>query len=392
MTIPWSRRLAASFFSSLAVTATSYAATLLALYLVSQLSLGSIVTYAGTFLLPAFVLFVVLLIGGLIDAFRSWWGALLAGLVGGLLGAAAGGLAVAHSDIMKILTTAVGFYLFFIVAAAATGALLGRKVWQLWNERPATRGRIAFVRVPSANLDDGIVTGIPRVPVDRDVADKQWDDYVAALTGSGYQVIEVAPADRLPDAVFVEDAAVVLSPSVAVLTRPGAEPRRAEVASVGDKLREHGFTLYELEAPGTLDGGDVLIVGTTVYVGRTERTDADGVRQLREVVAMAGLDLTVVAVPLPNGLHLKSVATALPDGTVLVAGTEIDPGLFGRALRVPLGSGANVVPLDGGTVLVPASSAATAELVADLGYNVVKVDVSEFEKREGGVSCLSVRV
>jgi dimethylargininase len=105
---------------------------------------------------------------------------------------------------------------------------------------------------------------------------------------------------------------------------------------------------------------------------------------------MAGLDLTVVAVPVKAGLHLKSSASALPDGTVLVSG-ELEPGVFGRALRVPTGDSANVVPLDERTVLVPASAPGTAELVADLGYTVVKVDLSEFEKLEGSASCLSIR-
>jgi len=391
MITPWSRRLTASFFAALSTALVTFAVTDLALYLVSQLSLAAIVSYAAVLALPALVLLIVVFIGGLIDALSSWWGALLAGLVGGLLGAAAGGLAAAKGDLIKYLDSIVGFYLFFIVAGTVTAALLARVVWRAWISRPATRGRVAFVRVPSAKLADGIVTNRPRVLIDRDAADKQWDDYVSALTGAGWQIVEVAAADDQPDAVFVEDAAVVLSPSVAVLTRPGAEARRAEVAAVGDRLRESGFTLYELEAPGTLDGGDVLVVGSTVYVGRSGRTDADGIRQLREVVAMAGLELTVVAVPVPTGtLHLKSSASALPDGTVLVA-SDLEPGVFGRALRVPAGEDANVVALDERTVLVPASAPGTADLVADLGYTVVKVDLSEFEKLEGSASCLSVR-
>jgi dimethylargininase len=392
MTTPWSRRLAASFFAALSTALVAFAATVLALYLINSLSLQAILNFSNTFALPALVLLVIAFVAGLIDAFASWWGALLAGLVGGLLGGAAGGLAIAHADVVKILDQVVGFYLFFIVAATVTAALLARRVWRVWMSRPATRGRVAFVRVPSANLAEGIVSARSGVHVDRDTADRQWDDYVAALTGSGWQIVEVAQADDQPDAVFVADTAVVLSSNIAVLTRPGAEARRAEVAAVGDRLRENGFILYELEAPGTLDGGDVLVVGKTVYVGRSGRTDADGIRQLREVVAMAGLDLTVVAVPVPSGLHLTASASALPDGTVLVSGTELDPAVFGRALRVPVGEGSNVVALDERTVLVPASAPGTAELVADLGYTVVKADLSEFEKLEGSASCLSIRV
>jgi dimethylargininase len=393
MTTPWSRRLAASFFAALSTALVAYAVTVLAFFLVdsaSSLSLQTLLPLAENFALPALVLLIVAFIGGLIDAFASWWGALLTGLVGGLLGAAAGGLSVARGDVVQILDQVVAFYFLFIVAATVTGALLGRRVWRSWIARPATRGRVAFVRVPSAQLAEGIVTNVPRVLVDRDAADKQWDDYISALTGAGWKIVEVAPADDQPDAVFVEDAAVVLSPSVAVLTRPGAEARRAEVAAVGDRLRENGFTLYEIEAPGTLDGGDVLVVGKTVYVGRSGRTDGDGIRQLREVVAMAGLDLTVVAVPVTTGLHLKSSASVLPDGTVLISGT-LEASVFGRALRVPEGNSANVIPLDERTVLVPAAAPGTADLVADLGYTVVKVDLSEFAKIEGDPTCLSIR-
>jgi dimethylargininase len=392
MTIPFTRRLTAAFLASLAVSVTAFAAAVFALYLVNALSLGSIATAADTFALPALVLLVVLLAAGLIDAFASWWGSLLAGLVGGLLGSAAGGLTIAGKDIVKVLDQVVGFYGVFIVAATVTAALLGHKVWAGWVARPAVSGRVALVRMPAAKLAEGIVTNIPRTLVDRDLADRQWDDYVAALTGSGWQTVEVDQADDLPDSVFVEDAAVVLTPSVAVLTRPGAEARRAEVAAVGDKLRAQGLTLYELEAPGTLDGGDVLVVGTTVYVGRSGRTDADGIRQLREVVAMAKLDLDVVAVPVHGGLHLSTSASALPDGTVLYSSPELDGGMFGRSLRVPVGNSANTIALDERTVLVPASSPGTAELVADLGYTVVKVDLSEFEKLEGSASCLSIRL
>jgi len=393
MTTPWSRRLTAAFLAALATAVVTFGATVLAFFLVdsaSSLSLQTLLPLAENFALPALVLLIIAFIAGLIDAFASWWGALLAGLVGGLIGAATGGLSIAHGDVVKILDQVVAFYFLFIVAATVTGALLGRRVWRARAAHPARRGRVAFVRVPSAKLPEATVTNVPRVLVDRDAADRQWDEYISALTGSGWQVVEIDAADDQPDAVFVEDAAVVLSPTVAVLTRPGAEARRREVAAAGDRLRQNGFTLYELEAPGTLDGGDVLRAGTTLYVGSSGRTDGDGIRQLREVIAMAGLDLTVVAVPVRSGLHLSSSAGVLPDGTVLI-GAELEASAFERALRVPAGNGANVVALDERTVLVPASAPGTADLIADLGYTVVKVDLSEFEKVEGVPSGLSIR-
>jgi len=146
-----------------------------------------------------------------------------------------------------------------------------------------------------------------------------------------------------------------------------------------------------IEAPGTLDGGDVLQVGATVYVGRGGRTDGEGVRQLRRHAATRGR--TVVAVPLRAVLHLKSAVTALPDGTFVTS----DPARFDAAVLpavrlVPEEAGSHVVPVGGGRIVMSASAPRSAALFDDLGFDVVTVDIGEFEKREGCVTCLSVLV
>ena len=142
----------------------------------------------------------------------------------------------------------------------------------------------------------------------------------------------------MPDSVFIEDA-VVMFDDTAVITSPGAESRRGETAAVEDTVRDLGLTIRRIELPGTLDGGDVLKVGRTVYVGRGGRTNAEGIRQLRTIVTPLGF--TVVAVPTTKVLHLKSAVTALPDGTVIGYPPLVDdPAIFDRFLAVPEEAGA----------------------------------------------------
>src|SRR5919106_3872221 len=172
----------------------------------------------------------------------------------------------------------------------------------------------ALIRRPGPGLADGIVTHTDRVPVDVDLAVRQWDAYVRALADNGWDLVEVPPADECPDAVFVEDT-VVLYRGLAVLTRPGADARRPEVDGVAEVVESLGCAVVRIQGPGTLDGGDVLEVGSTVYVGLSGRTNGEGLRQLRN--ALEPLGATVVAVPVTKVLHLKSAVTALPDGTVI---------------------------------------------------------------------------
>jgi dimethylargininase len=249
---------------------------------------------------------------------------------------------------------------------------------------------IALVRRPSPRMADGIVTHIDRTPVDAERAVAQHAAYVDALAAAGWEIREVEPADDLPDSAFIEDTMVVCD-GLAVLSRPGAPERQAEVAGAEGAVRALGLDVERIQAPGTLDGGDVLQVGDTVYVGRGGRTNGEGIRQLRRHLATRGR--TVVPVPLRQVLHLKSAVTALPDGTFIAADADlVDNAPFPTLRAVPEEGGAHVVVLGGGAVLMAASAPRSAELFADLGFDVVAVDVSEFEKMEGCVTCLSVLV
>jgi dimethylargininase len=262
----------------------------------------------------------------------------------------------------------------------------------------------ALVRRPGPRLAEGLVSHIERQDVDVALALRQWQSYVDALTGAGWRVVEVPPADDCPDAVFVEDPVVVYG-RTAVLARSGAPARRAETAGVEQMLA--GYEVRRIEAPGTLDGGDVLKIADTIYVGRSDRTNDEGIRQLAIHLEGAGADrypaadhphelmpgVTVVPVPVTKVLHLKSAVTALPDGTVIGYPPLVDdPSVFPAFLPVPEESGAHVVLLGGDRVLMAASAPKTAALLAARGLAPITVDISEFEKLEGCVTCLSVRL
>ena len=252
-----------------------------------------------------------------------------------------------------------------------------------------------LVRRPSPQLELGELTHLTRTSVDADLAVQQWGGYVDVFRTAGWDIHEVEPADDLPDGVFVEDTVVVFD-DLAVLTRPGAASRAGEVASterVLQRLEADGRVreTARIEPPGHLEGGDVLKVGRTAYVGRSSRTDEDGIAQLRALVEPRGW--TVVAVPVTKVLHLKSGVTALPDGTVIGWEPNVDdPARFERFLPVPEEHGTAVVDLGDGSVVMSADAPQTAALLRERGLTVQQVEISEFEKLEGCVTCLSVRV
>jgi len=254
----------------------------------------------------------------------------------------------------------------------------------------ATRTRVALVRQPESNLADGEVTHIERSPVDLAKAREQWLGYIAALHDHGWSTIEVEPAPGCADSVFVEDAAVVHGRS-ALLCRPGVDSRRAEVSAVGVRLAELGYRIGEITAPGTLDGGDVMQIGATIYIGLGGRTNAAGIAQAAEF--FAGDDATVVTVPNTRVLHLKSAVTALPDGRVIGYEPVVeDPAAFDAFIAMPEESGAHVVNLGDDHLLMSANCPQSQAALEAFGYTIVPVDISEYEKLEGCVTCLSIRL
>jgi dimethylargininase len=200
----------------------------------------------------------------------------------------------------------------------------------------------ALVRRPSPRLADGLVTFLEREAVDAGLAVRQWEAYVEALRAAGWETIEVDPIDPCPDGVFVEDTMVVYG-DVAVVSHPGHPSRRPEVEAAQASVASLGYSVNRISAPGTLDGGDILKVGRTIYAGRGGRTNAEAVRRLRSFLQPLGA--WVVAVPVTKVLHLKSAVTALPDGTILGYTPVLDnPGLFPHYMGMPEESGSLHTP------------------------------------------------
>jgi dimethylargininase len=234
------------------------------------------------------------------------------------------------------------------------------------------------------------LTHLERRPVDVGLAQHQWEGYVAALVAEGWDIVEVPPADDCPDSAFVEDTAVVYG-GLAVITRPGAEKRRPETARTEETLRGLGYRIARIEEPGTLDGGDVLKHDGRVWVGLSGRTNQEGLQQLTAL--LEPLEATVREVAVERVLHLKSAVTALPDGTIVGHEPVVeDQDAWPRFLPVPEAAGAHVVLLGGDAVLMSAGAPRSRALFEERGLRVVAVDISEFEKLEGCVTCLSVRL
>jgi dimethylargininase len=245
---------------------------------------------------------------------------------------------------------------------------------------------LALTRPVPTSINACELTHLARDPIDLARAREQHDAYERALRELGCRIERIEPRDDLPDSVFVEDLAVIVD-EVAVITRPGAESRRAEVAGVAAALGRYR-PLVTIEAPGTLDGGDVLRVGRTVFVGSTARTNEAGIAQLRAALPL----YDVRAIRVTGALHLKTAVTNVGDDTLLVNPEWVSPAdLAGfDILHVDPGEpfAANTL-LVGGTALRGAQFPKTN---ARLGVPMKVVDLSELAKAEGALTCCSLLV
>jgi len=247
----------------------------------------------------------------------------------------------------------------------------------------------ALVRPVSPHLQACELTHLPRVPIDADLAGRQHSAYVQALAAHGANVVAVSALPDHPDGVFVEDTAVVL-PEVALITRPGAASRRAETASVADLLAG-GRALRQVPAPACLEGGDVLRIGRVLYVGLSARTNPSGVEALRDAIAPFGYE--VRALPVRGCLHLKTAATFIPPDIVLLNPQWVDAAAFTDCERIevdPVESFAGNTLTLGGTTLVSAAFPRTRDRLQALGVVTHAVDISELEKAEAGLTCMSI--
>jgi dimethylargininase len=247
----------------------------------------------------------------------------------------------------------------------------------------------AFTRAVSPRLAECELTFIDRVPINFERALQQHRQYEQMLGSLGVGVVQIPTDDQCPDSCFLEDTALVLD-ELAVLTRPGSETRRAEVAGVGPFIRQHR-EVVEIQAPATLEGGDVLRIGRELFVGITTRTTREGIDALRRHVEPHGYGVHPVVVP--GALHLKSVCTAVDQHRILADGTRVDLSPFAgyEVMQVPAEEwmAANVL-LVGNTVCMHSGFRETIGLLQRRGLDVRTTDISEFLKTEAGLTCMSL--
>lgn len=247
----------------------------------------------------------------------------------------------------------------------------------------------ALIRPVSPAMARCELTHLARSPIDVALAGEQHRRYCRALASLGCRLLELAAEPDLPDSVFVEDTAVVLE-ELAVITRPGAASRRPELTSAAAALAAHR-TCVHIDAPGTLDGGDVLRVGRQLFVGQSSRSNADGIAQLAAAVAVHGY--RVLPVQVRGCLHLKSAVTLVDPDTLLINDAWVDRATWAAMRCIAVAAAephaANAVRV-GDMVVHAASGPRTRERLEAAGLQVLSVDVSEMEKAEGAVSCCSV--
>lgn len=248
----------------------------------------------------------------------------------------------------------------------------------------------AIVRRPAKSMVKGLTTAGLGLP-DFALACRQHEHYIEALETCGVKVHTLEALADFPDSTFVEDVAL-LTRKCAVITRPGAVSRRGETAFIKETIQSFYSEVDQIQAPGTLEAGDVMMVGDHFYIGLSERTNALGAQQLTDIIERHGLSSSVV--PLNEMLHLKTGLAYLENNNLLVYGEFIKHPAFKAFNRIEIpvdeSYAANAVWVND-HVLIPAGYPKSSAKVRSLGYTVHEVDVSEFKKLDGGLSCLSLR-
>lgn len=248
---------------------------------------------------------------------------------------------------------------------------------------------IAIVRPVPDSIGSCELTHVDRTPIDLELAREQHRSYADTLQALGCELIELPALHEHPDSVFVEDPAFVLD-EVAIIARSGAESRRGEAASVAEALARFR-PCRTIEAPGCIDGGDVVLLGRTLYVGDSTRTNQDAHAQLRSILEPFGYDIRPI--PLERCLHLKTGATAIADDAVLCNPAWVDPAVF-DGLRVIESDpdepfSANVVRV-GSTLVADSAWSRTNRRLEDAGFELAPIHLGELTKAEGSVTCSSI--
>lgn len=251
----------------------------------------------------------------------------------------------------------------------------------------------AIVRIPGKSLLEGITSAPELGKPDYELALKQHNNYIEALESCGVTVTVLDALEEFPDSCFVEDTAV-LTRNCAIISNPGAATRKKESGYMIETIKNFypEDKIEYIKDPGTLEGGDVLMVGDHFYVGLSARTNKEGIRQFIEILEKH--ELTGSAVPLEKVLHLKTGVNYIENNNMLASGEFIEKEDFKsfNKIIVPENEayGANCIWMNG-SVIVPKGYPTVEKSVRDAGYNVIVVDTSEYKKLDGGLSCLSLR-
>ena len=249
----------------------------------------------------------------------------------------------------------------------------------------------AIVRTPGRSIVEGLsnskTLGLPNY----EQAIIQHQSYIDALTKCGLDVLVLEPCEEYPDSTFVEDVALI-TPNCAIITRPGAPSRRGEVDEIEFVLKQRFNNVEEIEAPGTIDGGDIMMVGAHYFIGLSERTNLEGAKQIIQILKQYGLSGSTIS--LKKVLHLKTGLSYLEENNLVVCGEFIDESSLGQynPIEIPEKESyaANCIWVNG-SVIIPLGYPTTKQRIKNAGYRVIETDVSEFEKLDGGLSCLSLR-
>ncbi len=248
----------------------------------------------------------------------------------------------------------------------------------------------AIVRKPGKSLLNGLTSANLGTP-DYHKALEQHDVYVEALEACGLAVRVLDPDENFPDSTFVEDTAVV-TPYCAVITNPGAKSRRGEVVEMKQVVREYYTNIEEIQSPGTLEGGDVMMVGDHFFIGISERTNLNGANQFIQILKKYGMTGSVVN--LEKVLHLKTGVAYLENNNLVVCGEFLTSPVFKKFNKIEIPENesyaANCIWVNG-RVLVPKGYPDTRKRIQKAGYSILEPDMSEFQKLDGGLSCLSLR-
>ena len=249
----------------------------------------------------------------------------------------------------------------------------------------------AIVRTPGRSIVEGLsdskTLGLPNY----EQAIIQHQSYIDVLTKCGLDVLVLEPCEEYPDSTFVEDVALI-TPNCVIITRPGAPSRRGEVHEIEFVLKQKFNNIEAIEAPGTIEGGDIMMVGDHYYIGLSERTNIEGAKQIIQILTKYGMSGSTIS--LEKVLHLKTGLSYLEENNLVVCGEFIkDSSLEGyNPIEIPEKESyaANCIWVNE-SVIIPLGYPTTKQIIKNAGYPVIETDVTEFQKLDGGLSCLSLR-